>query len=233
MKATLTIILIFGIQIIYCQSVDNFINPEIKVNNKNIPIDKKQSYFPLELFPEKDIKFTQINDSTTQIEYIPIENEFDTFIVNWYSKHLHAMEEPLLFNKQLDKEVFRFTWLRSFDNPIAIRIEKNNEEYRLYWKLCNGAGGYEPGEIEIDKSKKLKKKHWEYFKKLINNCDFWNMELGRTSIGNDGSEWIMEGNDTKKYRVVSEWSPDDGAFYNACNYLIELTNLKFKKRQKY
>lgn len=151
----ITIILTLGFQNTYCQAVDKFINPEIKVDKENVPIDKKQLYFPLELFPEKDIKFIQLNDSMTQIESVPIESKYDTFVVNWYSEQLYAMEEPLLFNKTMDKEVFRFTWLRTFDNPISIRIEKHKDKYRLFWKLCDGAGGYVPGDLKIDKSKKI------------------------------------------------------------------------------
>ena len=59
------------------------------------------------------------------------------------------------------------------------------------------------------------------------------MDLGRSSIGTDGSEWIMEGVNQTNYRVVSAWSPSKGNFYNACDYLISLTNLKISEKKKY
>lgn len=59
------------------------------------------------------------------------------------------------------------------------------------------------------------------------------MELGRNSIGTDGSEWILEGNDKKNYRVITQWSPEEGGFFEACDFLIELTSLRIKNRRKY
>lgn len=227
------ILTIFLFQTGYSQSINKFLDSTIKVDSLNVPIDSKQPYFPKEMFPEVNTDWIKENDSTYSIKTEVIEGTYDEFVVNWYSKHLHAMNEPLLFNRKIDNEVYRFTWLRTFDKPMTFRIEKENDKIILYWKVLNGAGGYEPGEIEVERMKILTEKEWIEFTQLIRKADFWNMALGRSTIGTDGSEWIMEGVNQTDYRVVSVWSPSTGNFYNACNYLISLTNLKISGKDKY
>ncbi|WP_198513494.1 hypothetical protein [Confluentibacter lentus] len=201
------ILTLFVTQIGFCQSIDEFVDSTIKVDSLNVPTDLNQPYFPKKIFPD--------------------------FYINWYSKHLHAMKEPLLFNKKNDKEIYRFTWLRTFDKPMAFRFEKINNSYILYWKVLSGSGGYEPGEIEMERLKILTEKEWTEFTHLIAKMDFWKMNFARSLIGTDGSEWIMEGVNQTDYRAVSVWSPSKGDFYNACDYLISLTNLKISKKDKY
>lgn len=235
MKTKLRQILSIGIlalllsQIGFSQSVDKFIDSSIKIDSLNVPVDFEQPYFPEELTEPKENNLTKKKDSTRIIDL-----DFRSRLpVEWYSKHLFAMNEPLLFNRRTKKEIYRFTWLRTFDKPMTFRFEKTNDEYILYWKVLSGAGGYDPGVIIIERLKVLSKKEWTKFIQLIQKADFWNMDLGRYSFGNDGSEWIMEGVNNTNYRVVSVWSPDKGSFYNACDYLISLTDLEISEENKY
>jgi len=238
MKNTLGKILIIGVatllltEIGFSQSLDNFIDKTIKVDSLNVPLDSNQPYFPKDLFPEVEIDWIR-TDSIITIEKKVKEGTYDEFVVDWYSKHLHAMKEPLLFNRKVKKEVYRFTWLRTFHKPMTFRIEKWKDRYILYWKITNGAGGYEPGNLESEKFKIITEKEWLEFSKLVDKANFWTMELGRSSIGNDGSEWILEGLNKSNYRVVTFWSPTKGNFYEACKYLIDLSDIKLTGREKY
>eukprot|EP00918_Siedleckia_nematoides_P013148 GHVU01028699.1.p1 GENE.GHVU01028699.1~~GHVU01028699.1.p1 ORF type:complete len:240 (-),score=22.96 GHVU01028699.1:768-1487(-) len=227
------ILTLFLIQIGFSQSIENFVDSTIKVDSLNVPTDLKQAYFPKEILPEVTTEWIMENDTTYSIKTKVKIGTYDEFVANWYSEHLHAMKEPLLFNRKIDKEIYRFTWLRTFDIPMTFRFEKRNEKYILYWKVLNGAGGYEPGEIEIERLKILTEKEWTEFTQLIGKADFWNMDLGRSSIGTDGSEWIMEGVNQTNYRAVIVCSPSQGNFFNACDYLISLTNLKILEKKKY
>lgn len=210
-----------------------YLDSTIHVDENNVPINKNEFYFPLDLFPEVDFDMEQDSTGTWVISPKIIEGAQDTFVVRWYSEHLYAMQEPLLFNKNLNKEVYRFTWLRTFDNPVVVRIEKTGKKYKLIWKLCDGAGGYEPGNLKINKSVEINSEKWEMFKSKLDSLNYWNMSLGRMSFGSDGSEWILEGVDKDKYKVVTIWSPSDGKFYDACNYLLSLTDLKINKKDRY
>ena len=238
MNKSLRQLLLIGIltlsltQIGNSQSIDKFIDSTIEVDSLNVPIDIEQPYFPREMFPEVDRNWIKTDNGRKIITKVR-EGTYDEFVVNWYSKHLHAMKEPLLFNKKIDKEIYRFTWLRTFHKPMTFRFEKKNNRFVLYWKVLDGAGGYEPGEIEINRLKVLTKNEWTEFTKLIGKAGFWNMGLGHSSDGLDGSEWILEGVNQMDYRVVSVWSPRKGNFYDACSYLISLTNLKISKKDKY
>lgn len=145
------------------------------------------------------------------------------------------MKEPILYLDDAKNEVYRFTWLRTFHNPIAIRIEKQGDAYLLFWKLCSGAGGYQPGELTINKQKSIDKATWDKFMELINRTTFWTMtSLDPDHGGFDGAQWILEGKSAKQYHVVDRWSPNTKDNFNkCCDFLIHLTDLKIKDSNKY
>ena len=39
------------------------------------------------------------------------------------------------------EELYRFTWLRTFDNPASIRIQKHGNNIMLFAKVSSAAGG--------------------------------------------------------------------------------------------
>ncbi len=216
---------------------DNTIK-DLDVNN--VPNDYRQFYFPIALFPHCDWVYVDdtVKNSTDKtysifVKEFRLNNQCDTFVVRWYSSHLFAMREPLLFNRKIDKQVYRFTWLRTFDEPIVIRIEKHHNNYSLFWKENDGKGGYYSGGMTDSKSIEINKEMWDKFISLIEQANFWEMEPGRGYSGTDGSEWILEGADSARYHVVTKWSPNGGVYYNCCNYLIELAGLKINKNAKY
>ena len=171
-----------------------------------------------------------IPTDSTQL-YFP--SDFDAFRNNWYSVFLFAMREPVLLSDSSQTETYRFLWLRTFHNPVAIRIEKQQNIYLLTWKLCNGAGGYEPRQFTIAKQKQIDNITWERFKTLLNETGFWNMDTEVKRMGLDGSQWILEGKDAYKYHVVDRWTPRDGGYFQCCDFLIGLTDLAIDKDDKY
>lgn len=56
--------------------------------------------------------------------------EIDPFneVATWYSSQLCALNEPLIFD-QKSGTIYRFTWLRTFHHPVAIRIQKQKKKY--------------------------------------------------------------------------------------------------------
>ena len=76
------------------------------------------------------LKYYYQENKYGNIDYFP-DNIFDQndgfndFVDQWYSKNLKALREPSIYTQIDDKSknVFRFTWLRTFDNPISIRLE--------------------------------------------------------------------------------------------------------------
>jgi hypothetical protein len=160
----------------------------------------------------------------------PLNTFRDTFANGSYSKQLRALNEPVVYTADSTVELYRFTWLRTFHNPVAIRVEKKSNQYIMTWKVCNGAGGYDPGELKTDRQIILNDSIWVEFQKRIEQIDFWNLETNIESIGYDGSEWILEGKKAGNYHVVERWTPREGSrFYECCEFLIKLTDLKIKK----
>ena len=53
------------------------------------------------------------------------DEDYNHFIVEWYTKHLTSMAEPILWTLAADSSshLYRFLWLRTFDPPISVRLE--------------------------------------------------------------------------------------------------------------
>jgi len=131
-KLIIGVLLFFLVQNGFSQSIDKFIDKTIKVDSLNVPIDFRQYYFPKELIEPEISNSNKHFDSTTILNSgfrvdLPAE---------WYSKHLFAMKEPLLFNRKTEKHIYRFTWLRTFNKPMTFRIEKWKKLLEN-WKLKN------------------------------------------------------------------------------------------------
>ncbi len=171
------------------------------------------------------------NDSNTF--YFP--GDFNDFGNKWYSKYLFYLKEPVLFKDTSSDEIYRFTWLRTFHHPICIRFVKQNNTYTLYWKESNGAGGYEPGVIIINKKMNVDRKTWETFSEKIKESNFWNLPTDDDDLlGLDGSQWILEGRSTNQYHVVDRWTPNNASsYYHCCDFLINLTDLIINEKEKY
>lgn len=159
--------------------------------------------------------------------------KIDFFSRIWYSKHLRAMQEPVLKDVR-NTEIYRFTYLRTSYAPIAIRIYKEGDDARIIWKTSNGRGGYEPGQLNVNRSKKLSKRQWQKFQEMLQTLDYWEMPTNDNRMGFDGAHWILEGVSGNRYHVVDRWSPKLYSDYaQICQYLLHLTNLRIKKKKIY
>jgi hypothetical protein len=196
----------------------------------------QSSYFPIKAFMNlpKDWK---TNYSVNVIDFVSGSDfnyygiESAIFTISWYSKHLSAMEESVL-SDSLPAQIYRFTYLRTFDNPIVIGFENSNDTITIYWKVSDGAGGYEPGKIIENKTIKLTIAEWEKFENKIKSTNFWELPTTEKELlGNDGSRWILEGKKLGKYHVVDRWC--GGKIKSLCKELIELTDLKIEEKDMY
>jgi hypothetical protein len=157
----------------------------------------QQVYFPeLSLAPKVDEVFE------------PREKSHE-FYAKWYGKHLYAMKEPSLWESRNEKggTSYRLLYLRTFHEPICVRVILEAEEGFLFVKKTNGKGGYEPGSISIKRSLVLTKKEINQIFSLFKELSFWKMSSSLIDGGLDGSEWILEVSGNGKYHVVSRSSP--------------------------
>ncbi|BDD03883.1 tetratricopeptide repeat protein [Aureibacter tunicatorum] len=202
----------------------------IELAKKNI----QSSYFPIIAFaglPDNWKTDYSVNVITHVSDFSVTGVESAIFSINWYSRHLKALEEPVL-SDSLPTKIYRFTYLRTFHNPIVIRIENDNGDISIYWKVSDGAGGYDPGKIITNKSKELTAKDWKRIEDEINSIKFWSLPTAEKELlGTDGSQWILEGKTLGKYHVVDRWC--GGKISSVCKELIELTDIELKEDDVY
>ncbi len=187
------------------------IRTNIKFDTLPLPIDSFSFYFE-----------TKSNWKDT------IADALDTFVNSWYSKMLFALKEPILKDYKGNKGIYRFTWLRTFNHPVSIRLEQQGDIVKLFSKICNGAGGYEPGKIIFDTAISLTQKQVDTINLKLDNAKFWVLQTeSREDNGTDGSEWIIEVVKNNKYHMVVRWTPEKGTLFRAIGeYLISISQIK-------
>lgn len=190
---------------------DKTINSNSKFDTLPLPIDSAIFYFK-----------TKSNWHDTII------NVVDSFANSWYSKMLYSLQEPVLKNYNGNKEIYRFTWLRTFNHPVSIRLEKQGDIVNLFSKVCDGAGGYEPGKIIFNTTINLTEKEVDIANITLDNAKFWTLQTeSKEDNGKDGSQWIIEVFKNSKYHMVVRWTPEKGTAFRAIGeYLISISQIK-------
>jgi hypothetical protein len=139
--------------------------------------------------------------------------ESHKFSIDWYSKHVTALQEPSLWelsNRDLKAHLYRFLWFRSFDHPIAIRLAvKPDGTGFLTTKMTSGQGGYEPGRLIRNRVAHSSEKQTQWFLDRIEEANYWSLPSHEESgVALDGAQWIFEAIKGGKYHIVDRWSPD-------------------------
>ncbi|MEO5945743.1 MAG: hypothetical protein ABIP79_02930 [Chitinophagaceae bacterium] len=191
--------------------------PATKFDILPLPIDSSAFYFK-----------TKVSWQDTTADAL------DTFVNTWYSKMLFALKEPILKDYSGDKEIYRFTWLRSFHHPVSIRIEKQGDIIKLFTKVSKGAGGYEPEEIITDNTGDVTLQEYNLLLEKINSTKFWSLPTEMQDGGTDGAEWIVEIIKNNRYHIVTRNTPFEerhGNFRIIGEYLILLSKLDKKETE--
>src|SRR5581483_10745020 len=98
----------------------------------------------------------------------------DSFQVAWFSNHLAALQETRFDAPMPAKaESYRFLWLRSFHQPIVVRVYSTHAGGRVVTAITNGAGGYDPGTLIRRDSVDLAPNDWSAFRASIDTSGFW------------------------------------------------------------
>ncbi len=160
---------------------------------------------------------TVVTIAFAQEQYFPkssFSSSGDEFTRAWYSSQLHALREPSLFalTKTPSSECYRFLWLRTFNHPIAIRLNpKSDGTGILTVKVASGAGGFHPGVLSESRTRVLTREETQSFLLQLDRLGFWKLPNPVDDHpGMDGAQWIIEGEKGGRYHVVDRWSPKKG-----------------------
>lgn len=158
------------------------------------------------------------------------ETKDDTFVVHpdpkgfvyfpkdqesFYTRYLAAMKEPSLMPQAQGEKAFsmRFIWLRSFHDPIAIRICKEGEDRYIRAVKLTKQKDYSPGPASKDFTRKLTAAEWNQIAAISELPQVWtplnNDERIAVQGGCDGAQWIFERRDEGKYSLLDLWCPKD------------------------
>ncbi len=147
------------------------------------------------------------------------------------------MREPVLSSYKGDKEIYRFTWLRTFHHPVSVRLEKQNNTIRLFSKVCNGAGGYEAGQLIFDTTLNITDDQYKSLTQKVSNINFWILKTEQSDkSGKDGSEWIIEAVKDNKYHMVTRWTPSEGRqgdFRSVGEFLVSISKISSEETKNF
>jgi hypothetical protein len=183
-----------------------------------------------------------LNISMSYAQYFPKPPgnvPIDDFKAKWYSTQLRALKEPSFFilAKNPASNSYRFLWLRTFHHPVAIRVDhqQSNDSWILTVKVASGAGGYSPGTITTNTSRKLTAQEAESLVSKVESGGFWNApDPVDEPTGEDGSQWIIEGAKAGHYHVVDRWMPKNGPAHDlGLFFAFDLAKLSIPKSDIY
>jgi len=145
--------------------------------------------------------------------------------IDWYSNTLKIMNEGSLCTRSSQEESYRFLWLRSFDNPIAIRVQRVGLHRLVVVKELDLSPEHGLAGSLKTFSFPLSEEEWNLFMRKLELACFWQMPTPNELMMCDGAEWIMEGRREGRFHVVDRQSPDEGAYRDACLYLLRVSQV--------
>jgi len=186
----------------------------------NDPPDVSPQYFPTGVFSE----YPDLSDSRSRR----------------YAKLLRAIGEPSLLDAAKNKpsDSYRFLWLRSFRQPIAIRLTiRPDGTGQLMGVEMTGRSGYDPGVVATTEIVEISQDQIHQLKNLLQTTDYWSMPTVDVRLHEerirDGAEWILEGARDGRYHVVARLSPQNGTYREACLYLLKLSKIEVEANRIY
>jgi hypothetical protein len=174
----------------------------------------------------KEKTFSKVDDdfkgsipSHSNAQYFPTDSIFfdiDTnqvnvhsFVKKWYSETLFNLQEPVLYNYTGKGEVVRLLWLRAFDNPVVIRVNKfNDTTYANIKELQSRSYDSKRQKLLKDTNVLLDSDRWNEILSTPDANNFWNASIAESFSGKDGITWFLECKLSNRYHAINRW--DDG-----------------------
>jgi hypothetical protein len=182
--------------------------------------------------------------ANAQQTYFPA-NTFDSILETWFSAELRIFGEPSLLELSRDTSVesYRFLWLRTFNEPIAVRLDvKPDGTGTITTKVATGEAGfpYTSKTLSKNTSSPVPRERVQSFLRQVDELGFWSLatSLKGDQNGTDGSEWIVEGSKGGKYHIAERWCADKRAskrviYQLGVSLALGLAQLRIPKKDIY
>jgi hypothetical protein len=152
----------------------------------------------------------------------------DANIHRWYGGELCRMSEAPLAAQTAD-ETYRFLWLRAFQPPVSVRIQRAGGRATLVAVELD-----EHGNVSLRRERTLGDLEWRTLTATLGTAAFWDAPTRHSDVGGeDGADWIFEGYRPGLYHVIWLWSPERGPFRAAGEALLQAAQLSFPADQRY
>ncbi len=151
----------------------------------------------------------------------------DTFEADWYGGALRAFGEPSLYSASLNPEAsagsLRFTWLRSFRDPIFVRIDRAADG-GVQLSAGQRAKGGRPGSQTRRVSRRLTPAEVRELDAVLIQTALSEQPPKSCDGGTDGARWIIEAVEPSTgYVYVNRWTPREGPVRELGLHMLELT----------
>ncbi len=147
----------------------------------------------------------------SMVKYFPYDTSKinRNVLENWGSEVLFSLREPLLNTYTGEGDFLRLTWLRAFENPIVVRVNKfGDTSYIIVKELKIKSSPTAKPIVLKDSIINIEKKKWDEFLLSVNQNNFWQSIYVDTSYNKDGATWFLECRLNNHYKVIQRW--DDG-----------------------
>lgn len=135
-------------------------------------------------------------------------------------------------------EVYRLTVRPTFLKPVSIRIETRGARHVVVAKRLSGAGGYNPGRLQRETRRTLKREEWGQLLALLEAASFWTLPYddplakpdaqGNERICLDGSRWTVEGVRRGQYHAVNRYCSEVQSFDALVYFIASVSGLGLK-----
>ncbi len=175
-------------------------------------------------FPGLSLRVVKSASRTEYFHVADVTRDFWPGRYDLYSIPLKAMHELPLPALVDEDESYRFLWLRSFHRPVMVHVWRTGDRYFTVMKRLKGRS-YAPGTFDLYWARSLSENDWDAFMMHLEHAAYWQMPATTDVLAQDGAQWILEGYRDERYHVVDRQSPYDGAYHDACLYLLRQSGL--------
>lgn len=125
----------------------------------------------------------------------------ERYIRQWAFETLFSFHEPVLYNYSGNLEVVRLTVLKSFGNPVVVRVNKSADTIFMNIKELDKLHS----RLNLDTTVQVSETQWKSIMSELDKTNFWAAPTSDTSeSGKDGNSYFLEAY-IGKYHFISRW----------------------------